>query len=283
MPHVTQYSFWGALRLFSLAVALISCSLGILLGWSTTDPSPGLATLLLLGGILSQAGMNLINDVEDLGQISAEGISKNTKCRIHRNKRLGWIAFGLAGMIGLYLVMLRGWPLLLIFIVSAVLALNYNSGPINFKHRGIAIVQVFFLMGIIMVESSYFVMTGHFSLQVIWLSLPISLLISVLLLSNEIRDCEADIHDQVGTLTSRIGLGRAQNLYWALIAGAIFLVIFYVYLGWASMPVYMLPALSMLPFLKRHLYAGNRNRLTPLSGQFFLLFGAAYLLMLSGT
>lgn len=280
MPHVSQYSFWGALRLFSLAVALISCSLGILLGWSTSNPQPALATLLLLGGILSQVGMNLINDVEDLGQTSAESISKDTKSRIHFNKRLGWIAFGLAAIIGAYLIMLRGWPLLIIFILSSLLALNYNCGPLNFKHRGIAIVQVFVLMGVIMVESSYFVMTGHFSLQVMWLSLPVSLLISLLLLSNEIRDYEADVRDRIGTLTSRIGLSRAQNLYWFLITCAILLVILYVYLGWAAMPIYMLPALSMLPFLKRHLYAVNRSRLTPLSGQFFLLFGAAYLLML---
>lgn len=280
MPHVSQYSFWGALRLFSLAVALISCSLGILLGWSASDPKPGLAILLLIGGILSQAGMNLINDIEDLGQMSAKSISADTKHRIHRNQRLGWIAFGLAAIIGVYLITLRGWPLLFIFILSALLALNYNSGPLNFKHRGIAIVQVFALMGVIMVESSYFVMTGHFSWQAIWLSLPVSLLISLLLLSNEIRDYESDVRDRVGTLTSRIGLSRAQTLYWILIACAILLVILYVYLGWVSNPAYLLPALCMLPFLKHHLYASNRNRLTPLSGQFFLVFGVAYLLML---
>jgi 1,4-dihydroxy-2-naphthoate octaprenyltransferase len=283
MPERSQYKFWGALRVFSLAVALVSCGLGIRLGWDSENPQYLLAILLLLGGVLAQSGMNLINDTEDLTAQNADKLSNKSRKRIAWNQALGWVAFALASLIGLYLVSFRGWPLLGIFLVSALLALNYNTGPLNFKHRGIAIIQVFLLMGMIMVEASYFTMTGQFSSQVIWLSLPISLLISLLLLSNEIRDYESDMNDQTRTLSVRIGLPAARQLYWGLITASFTLTTLYAYIGWIDPPrlAWMLPTLLMLPLLKKYLYASDRRKLTPLSGQFFLVFGVAFLLMIS--
>ncbi len=283
MPARSQYNFRGALRVFSLAVALISCGLGIRLGWNTDEPQILLAVLLLLGSTLAQAGMNLINDTEDLTSNKARKIPEEARQRIGRNKKIGWMAFALATFIGLYLVSLRGWPLFAIFAISALLALSYNAGPLNFKHRGIAIIQVFLLMGLIMVEASYFTMTGQLSGRVIWLSLPISLLISLLLLSNEIRDYESDLSDQIRTFSIRTGLSAARGLYWALIVMALIFTAIYAYIGWINPArlAWLIPALLMLPKLKKHLYRADRQQLTPLSGRFFLVFGAAYLLMVS--
>lgn len=281
MPERSQYNFWGALRVFSLAVALISCGLGIRLGWDSQNPQYLLAVLLLLGGVLAQAGMNLINDTEDLATDNAHQLPEESRQRIARNQRLGWIAFCLAAIIGLYLVSFRGWPLFGLFVISALLALSYNAGPLNFKHNGIAILQVFLLMGLIMVEASFFTMTGQLSSQVIWLSLPISLLISLLLLSNEIRDYESDLKDQTRTLSVRIGLPAARRLYWGLITAALLLTALYAYLGWINPHrlAWLMPAMLMLPVLKTSLYAPQRQKLTPLSGRFFLVFGTAYLIM----
>lgn len=283
MPERSQYSFWGAIRVFSLAVALISCGLGIRLGWDSADPAYVLAVLLLLGGTLAQAGINLVNDTEDLRQHKAVRVSAQAEKRIIRNARFGWAAFALASLIGLYLVSLRGWPLLLIFILSGMLALNYHSGPFNFKRNGYAIIQVFVLMGVIMVEASYFTMTGRFSMQVLLLSLPVGLLISLLLLSNEIRDYESDLQDQTRTLSVRIGLPAARLSYWALIGAAFIMTAAYTYSGWITSGelIWLAPALLMLPILKKYLYAEDRSQLTPLSGLFFLVFGLAYLYMVS--
>ena len=281
MPERSQYSFLGALRLFSLAVALISVGLGIRLGWDLSDPQYTLAFLLLLGGILSQAGMNLVNDAEDLQQDNSRGIDTDARKRIIWHQRLGWIAFGAAALIGCYLISIRGWPLAGILLLSALLALNYNSGPLNFKHNGIAIFQVFLLMGLLMVEASYFVMSGEFSLRVLWISLPVSLLISLLLLSNEIRDFEHDLAHATRTFSVRIGLPAARAAYWILIAAAYGLTLVFVLNGWlrGNYLVTLLPSLAFLPLLYRHLYSDDRILLTPLSGRFFLLFGLAYLLL----
>jgi 1,4-dihydroxy-2-naphthoate octaprenyltransferase len=283
MPARSQYKFRGALRLFSLAVALVSCGLGIRLGWESTNPQYLLAVCVLLGGILAQTGINLINDTEDLQQDDTGSIDEQATKRILQNQSVGWLAFALAALIGLYLVSLRGWLLFWVFSGSAILALNYNAGPLNFKHHGIAFIQVFLLMGIIMIQASYFVLSGEFSTRVAWHSLPVSLLISLLLLSNEIRDYESDLKDRTRTLSVRIGLPAARRFYWALIAAAFSLTLVYAYLEWVNWSrfAWLLPTIFMLPQLNKHLYSNDRQRLTPLSGRFFLAFGAAYIIMVS--
>ncbi len=279
MRDSKEYHFLIALRLFSLVVAVISCGLGIRLGWDAAHPQYGLAALLLMGGIFSQAGINLINDIEDLHQADPGLVCAVAKNRINQNKRYGWMAFGVAALIGLYLVLLRGWPLGVVLLASAGLALNYNAGPLNFKHRGLAIIQVFVLMGLVMVEASYYVMTSQYSTQVLWLAVPVSLMISLLLLSNEIRDYESDLEDGVYTLTARIGLARAQKFYWLLILGTILAMLLFSALSWLSYPWLLILPLLMLPLLGKHLYQEDRRKLTPLSGQYFFLLGGVYLIM----
>ncbi len=277
MPNVKKYQFWAALRVFSLAVALISCTLGIRLAWDSATPQYLLAILILLGGLLAQAGMNLINDIEDLNQSSQIQISESDKNHIIRNYRLGWLAFGLAALVSLVLIYLRGWSLLLVIVVSALLALNYNSGPLNFKHRGLAALQVFILMGLVMIHASYYVMSGQFNLQVLWVSIPVSLLISLLLLSNEIRDYQYDKAHGVQTLSVQIGLESARRLYWGLIIAAyVAAVAVWYWIIPLKLWLLLIP-IPMLPVLARHLQADDRQQLTPLSGRFFLLFGLAYL------
>jgi hypothetical protein len=57
----------------------------------------------------------------------------------------------------------------------------------------------------------------------------------------------------------------------------------YAYSGWITSGelIWLIPAMLMLPILKKYLYAEDRSQLTPLSGRFFLVFGAAYQYMVS--
>jgi len=184
-------------------------------------------------------------------------------------------------LIAFYLVSLRGWPLFVIVLFSTLAALSYNMGPLNFKHRGLGLVQVFLVMGIVMVQGAYLAMSGHFSGHALLLSLPVSLLISLLLLSNELRDFDEDTLLGVRTLTVRIGYQNSVRLYWLLIATAYLLVVLLAGSGQGTQLLWLLLPLPLLVPIKHHLQASERSRLTPLTGRFFLLFGTAYLMVLS--
>ncbi|MCB1756641.1 MAG: prenyltransferase [Gammaproteobacteria bacterium] len=280
MKALEHYSFSGSLRPFSLAVAVVSTGLGLVLAWQEGFRDVFLLTLILAGSVLAQAGINLINDLEDLQQTPQAAIDAQSRRLIVRNARIGFACFFLAGLIGAYFIALRGWPMFWMLVFSAFLALNYNMGPLNFKHRGLAVFQVFVLMGVVLVQGAYMAMSGHFSLQAASLSVPISLLVSLLLLSNELRDWEVDRDKQVRTLTVRIGYDNAVRLYWGLIILAYLLALLLLGLGELEQVWWLLLPLPVLIPISRYMRANQRRRLTPLTGRFFLLFGVAFILSL---
>lgn len=271
-----KYSFLGAMRPFSLVVAIATCGLGVSLALIDRAADGWLAWLVLLTGVLLQVAVNLINDTPDL---RTPGLEPSVRQAIRRNAVIGWCVMLLAIALGLYMVSVRGWPLFLLGLVGVAGAWGYTGGKVNYKQRGLGILLVFLLMGVLLIGGSYYVLTGVYTLEVFWLSLPFSLLSSLLLLSNELRDFEADRDAGIRTLIVRIGYRSGVKLYYLLVS-LVYLVSALLY--WTQ----MLPGIAMLlvtsialvgPFNLLSAHESQRQRLTPLTGRFYLLFGATYL------
>jgi 1,4-dihydroxy-2-naphthoate octaprenyltransferase len=279
LKDLQRYKFCSALRPFSLVVAIISSALGIVIAWTDGFAGLPLAFLVMLGGIAAQAGINLINDVEDLSYLTLDHRhALQALTLIKRNMKAGILCFVLAAGIAIYLSLLQGWILFLLIMISAVSALAYNMGPVNFKHRGLAIVQVFILMGVAMVQGAYYSMAGQFSVPALLHSFPIGLLVSVLLLSNELRDLEVDQQLGVNTFTVRAGIDNSQRLYWLLIVCSYSLSLLYYVTEQLQQPLWLLLPLPLLLSIRDCMYSTARAKLTPLTGRFFFAFGIAYLL-----
>ncbi len=276
MKSQQQYELIKALRPFSLVVAVVSCGLGIFIAWNQGYQNNLIAGLVMLGGILAQAGINLINDIEDLSLLDSDQTA--IRNMILNNTKIGIICFVIASLIAAYLISIQGIALFILILISALASLSYNIGPLNFKNRGLAMIQVFLIMGIMMVQGAYLSMTGQFSFVVLLHSIPIGLLISLLLLSNELRDWEADQQDNIRTLTVRIGYKNAVKLYWFLVFISYVLAGVYYLYGELQNPLWLLFVLPLLLPIKQQLVAKKRIALTPMTGRFFFLFGMAYLL-----
>ncbi|MGB0865369.1 MAG: prenyltransferase [Granulosicoccaceae bacterium] len=275
MKQPEHYRFIRALRPFSLVVALVSSALGVLLAWQDGFQNPWHALWVFVGAILAQAGVNLVNDVEDLPLLGKGAL--DSRRQIVFNARIAMLFFVLAFLIGLYFYTVQGWEVLALVVIVALLALSYNLGPIHFKNRGLALIQVFLLMGVCLVEGAYLAMSGQFSVEAFYLSLPISVLVSLLLLSNELRDWENDSVHGAGTLTVRIGYTNATRLYAALTALAYCLAIGVLGAEQLSLAwLLLIPAPLLLP-IAGYLRAPRRPQLTPMTGRFFFLFGLAWL------
>jgi len=272
-----KYSFLAALRPFSFSVALITCLVGIVSSTGSTPLNGGLAAIVLLAAVVLQAGVNLINDYSDLQWVVAPQLQQ----KIRRNFSYGLACFLLSAALGLYLVALLGMSLLMLLLLGLIGALGYTLEPINFKRRGLAVVLVFWLMGVLMVCGSYYVMVGYITWQVFWQALPVSLISSLLLLANEIRDWQSDQQQGIATLTVRIGFQRAVLLY-RLAALAVFLIPGLLWFSGYISALWWLLALPGLWLMFANLDAEQalRNKLPPVTGRFFLLFGILYTLSL---
>jgi 1,4-dihydroxy-2-naphthoate octaprenyltransferase len=275
MKH-DKYSLRRALRPFSFSVALITCLVGIISAAGLPVFDYTVALLILLGALVLQAGVNLINDYADLKQLR----NQNAREQVTRNFRLGLVCFLLAAAIGISLISVAGLELLVLLLIGLVGGLGYTVEPVNFKRRGLAVVLVFWLMGVLMVCGSYFILVGDLSWVVFYRSIPVSLVSSILLLANEIRDAESDAEAGIRTLTVRIGLRAAKHLYIFLLL----LVVGVSLLLWAAGILPGLWWLMSLPLIyllyKQQLSEAGRASLPPSSGRFFMLFGLLYCLSL---
>lgn len=271
--------FIRALRPFSLIVAIATCGLGISLALVQGSHNWGLAALVLFNGLLLQVAVNLINDHRD---IRHSGFSEAQIRDIRRNTYIGYAVMLLATFIGLYMVSIRGWPLLLLGAVGIFGAWGYTGGEVNYKSRGLGILLVFFLMGELLIGGSYYVVSGEYSLDIFWLSLPFSLLSSLLLLSNELRDYEEDLAAGIRTLCVRIGYQVGVKLYYVMVALLYFVTVLLYQSGMLSQLILMLITLIALwqPLKLLHAPQRLRKQLTPLTGRFYFLYSAVYIFII---
>ena len=271
-----KYSLKRALRPFSFPVALITCLVGIVSAVGLPVFDYGVALLILLGALVLQAGVNLINDYADLKLLQ----DQSARQKVVRNFRLGLACFLLATAIGIGLISVAGLELLILLLIGLAGGLGYTVEPINFKRRGLAVVLVFWLMGVLMVCGSYFILAGELNWSVFYRSIPVSLVSSILLLANEIRDAESDAEAGIRTLTVRIGLRAAKRLYIILLL-LVAVVSLWLWLTGILSGLWWLMSLPLIYLLyKQQLSEKGRATLPPASGRFFMVFGLLYCLSL---
>ncbi|HEU4564988.1 MAG TPA: prenyltransferase, partial [Gemmatimonadaceae bacterium] len=150
--------------------------------------------------------------------------------------------------------------------------------PLNYKRRGLAVILVFFLMGVLMIAGSYYASSGRWDPRAAWLSVPVSALVSLLLVSNEMRDWEDDTRHGIRTLTVRVGYDRGVRIYWSLVALAYGSALVLWLRGLLPLPWPLLLSLPALraPLRLLHAPPSARRPLPPLTARFHLVFGGLY-------
>jgi len=268
--------FWNALRPFSFVVALSSCLLGVMLAVLDGSTEYILAGLLILLGVVLQAAVNLINDHSDRYSSKYNGQQRKN---IKRNMQWGVFFFVIVIIGGLYLVSLRGIGLLILGAVGLLGAWGYTSAPVNYKQRGLGVVLVFFLMGVMMIGGCYFTMTGEYTSRIFWLSIPFSFFTSLLLLANELRDFEKDFQDNITTLTVRVGFEFSTRLYVVMLLSIYLASAWLYWRGMISTLVLLLLTLVALPGPLRmlKLAPADRRFLPQLTGRLFLGYSIAFM------
>lgn len=173
----------------------------------------GPALAALLAALLLQIGSNLANDYFDFfkGADTAArlGPPRATASGLIRpgEMRLGMVlTFGAAAMIGLYLVTVGGLPVLVIGLASILAALAYTGGPLPFGYYGLGDLFVFLFFGLVAVCGAYYVQALALTWPVVITAVAPGLLITAILVVNNLRDIDTD--RQAGKRTLAVLFGR---------------------------------------------------------------------------
>jgi 1,4-dihydroxy-2-naphthoate octaprenyltransferase len=195
--------------------------------------SPGPALAALLGALLIQIGTNFANDVFDYkkGADTSErlGPLRVTQAGLLKPKQVFtgmWITFGLAVVVGIYLLAVAGWPVVWIGLFSILAGIAYTGGPFPLGYNGLGDIFVFIFFGLVAVCGTYFVQAaavvppGIVSAGAVWAAIPIGFLATAILVVNNLRDIETDMKAGKKTLVVRFGATAARIEYDVMVGGA---------------------------------------------------------------
>jgi 1,4-dihydroxy-2-naphthoate octaprenyltransferase len=240
-----------------LLLSVVLAFLGTSLAWYNGAFHLGYALLAFVGLLLCHISVNVLNDYYDY----ISGIDLKTRRTpfsggsgflpaASLNPRhvlwFGLTCFLLAVPIGVYFVLVKGWPLLPLLVVAAVCILLYT--PLLTKlgwpewSPGLG-------LGALPILGTYFIQTGEYTLPAIVASIPSGILVHNLLLLNEFPDAEADKTAGRKTLPITMG-GRGAGIVYSVLTIVLYLWI----IGWVAagvMPVFCLISLVTLPFAVR--------------------------------
>ena len=276
-----------AIRPKTLPAAAASVIVGSSLAWYDGVLAVGPALAALAIALLLQIGSNLANDVYDdeRGSDTADrlGPTRVTQAGLLTRKQVKAgmkVVFLLALVLGLYLTWVRGWLVLVIGVACIVAAIAYTGGPWPLGYHGLGEVFVFLFFGVTAVVGTYWVQAGSTPVAAWLMSIPVGLLITAILVVNNLRDIEQDRVADKRTVAVRIGIKATRGEYALCLLGAYAVVSAGAATGllpvhalavWASLPLAIVT--SRIVFTQ----AGKPlNRALAMTGQATLLFAVLF-------
>jgi 1,4-dihydroxy-2-naphthoate octaprenyltransferase len=135
-----------------------------------------------------------------------------------------FVIFALAALLGLYLATLRGWTVILLGVAAILSAVAYTGGPFPLGYHGLGDVFVFIFFGLAAVAGTYFVQVGSVSAAAWWMAIPVGLIVTAILVVNNLRDLENDRKAGKHTLAVQLGERGAKIEYILLMIAAYLIV-----------------------------------------------------------
>jgi len=193
--------------------------------------------LATLAVVFINAGTNLTNDYFDhqsrSDDINREATPFSGGSRVIQENlispgriyRTSLIFFGLAALIGLYLTFARGLLVLVIGILGVLSGYFYTASPIRIGYRGWGELVVGLNCGPLVVAGAYYVQAQTLSLEALFISIPVGLLIAAVLYINEFPDHACDKVAGKNTLIVTMGRERARKGFYSLLLGTYLFII----------------------------------------------------------
>ncbi len=246
----------------------------------------------LFCSVLIQVGTNFTNDLYDFhkgadNEQRKGPVSVLASGLITVNEmRLGIIGvFGLAFILGLYLVSQAGIVILIVGVVSIIAGIAYTAGPFPLAYNGLGDVFVFLFFGLVGTVFTYYLHSHEITLVSVLASIPVGALITNILVVNNFRDIEEDRAANKKTLAVILGKDFTKYQFIFLLVLS-FIVPAVLYLFFKFHIIIFLPYLS-LPLALRLIKMLNTfdgmqlNKTLELTAKFSALFGLLFALGLT--
>ncbi len=228
--------WWLAIRPKTLPAAVGPVAVGTAVAFADGRFMALPALGCFLGAMLLQIGVNLANDYFDFkNNIDSE--ERQGPVRVTQSgliapeavKRGMIICLILAAFVFLYLGVVGGPPIIIVGIASVLAALAYSGGPYPIASNGLGEIFVFIFFGLVAVGGTYYIQAKDLTAVALMAAVPPGLLITAIMVVNNLRDIDTD--KKAGKNTLAVILGRYRT------------IIEYKSLIWVS---YLIPVLMLI-------------------------------------
>jgi 1,4-dihydroxy-2-naphthoate octaprenyltransferase len=276
----------SAARLRTLPAAVVPVVVGTACAAASGGVALGPALAALGGALAIQIGTNFANDVFD-AERGADGPDRIGPLRAvaaglitpGAMKRAMIAAFGVATLLGVYLVAVAGWPVVAIGVASVVSGIAYTGGPWPLGYHGLGDLFVLVFFGFVAVCGTAFVQLGRVPDLAIAASVPVGALATAILVVNNLRDRATDERAGKRTLAVRLGRRGALIEYAALVAIAYAVPVALVAGGRLAVALPLLSAPVGAVRVRALIAAGDGpafNHCLAATAQLLLLFGGLF-------
>jgi 1,4-dihydroxy-2-naphthoate octaprenyltransferase len=262
------------------AAAPVIVGVGLAVHEGLFAPLPALAAFV--GAALIQIGTNFANDyydaVKGVDTDEREGFTRVTQSGLiapESVKRAMYATFGLAILVGVYLVWVGGLPILVVGLASVISGIAYAGGPYPLGSHGLGDLFVFVFFGVVAVMGTFYVQAaselagafpmgipeGTVTLAAFAASLPVAAISTNILVVNNVRDLETDREAGKETLAVIIGYRASRAEFVGLLALSYAVPVWF-WLARGYSPAVLLPLLT-IPYAA----AVARTVLTDASGE----------------
>lgn len=196
------------------------------------------AIIALFCSLLIQIATNFVNDLYDFlvgtDKKDRKGPTRALASGLLSAKEMKagiFITFGVAFLLGLYLVYLGGWIILVIGILSIIAGIAYTAGPFPLAYNGLGDVFVFLFFGFVGTVGTYYVQALEITPFVFWASIPVGALVTNILVVNNFRDIEEDSKAGKNTLAVLFGktFTRIQYITFMIVSYLVPVVAYFTY------------------------------------------------------
>ncbi|GAE94020.1 1,4-dihydroxy-2-naphthoate octaprenyltransferase [Gracilibacillus boraciitolerans JCM 21714] len=244
--------WWRLLRPHTLTASFIPVFVGTMLAILDNSFRPLLFIAMLIAAMIIQAATNMFNEYYDYvrgldnensvgigGTIVRDGVKPNVI------KKLAFILYGIAALLGIYICFASNWWIAVIGLVCMLIGYLYTGGPIPIAYTPFGELFSGFLMGTVIIAISYYIQTLTITWQVLVISIPIAIFIGCILLANNIRDLDGDKENGRKTIAILLGHNKAIILLSSLMLTSYALTAAFIIGG--LLPIYSIISLLSIP------------------------------------
>jgi 1,4-dihydroxy-2-naphthoate octaprenyltransferase len=282
--EITPFKVWiMAARPLTLPAAAAPVIVGTAIAIADNSFALLPALAALIGALLLQIGVNLANDyfdhikgIDTADRVGPIRVTQSGLIPVDRVRAGMIVTFCSAAAVGVYLVTVAGWPILLAGLASILAALAYSGGPFPLASHGFGDLFVFIFFGMVAVCGTYYVQALNLTLLAVLASVPVGLLITAILVVNNLRDIDTDHKAGKFTLAVIIGSRWTKLEYVLLLATAYTMPAVIWSTGlvskWVFLPLVSLPVAFPLIRTIRHSAGVNLNKALAGTAALALLF-----------